>query len=171
MPKHVSWAVLAALTLVLLPAGSQAAGHGKPGLWEVTMTMAGMPAMPQIPPEQLAKLKQMGVQMPTSGPGGRSITSRHCVTPQQAASDMPPDISRGNSGCRSENVRSTGSGMSADLVCTGEMQGKGKMQVSYPSDRAYSGSYSFQGTAGGQPANISNSFSGKWLAADCGQTR
>ena len=164
-------AALAALTLVFLPAGLEAAGHVRPGLWEVTMALEGMPAMPQIPPEQLAKLREMGVQMPAASPGGgRTISSRHCVTPEQAAKDAPPDFSRGNSSCHSENVRSTASGMTADLVCTGEMQGKGKVQMSYPSDTAYSGSFSFQGTTHGQPTNMSNRVTGKWLAADCGAT-
>jgi len=171
MRTFASGVALAALSLIAWSPDLSAAGHGRPGLWEVISELSNplMTAMPKLTPEQAARLKERGIQMPEVSDGGRTVTARHCVTPQQAASDVPPELSRANSGCHMENMHTTSTGMTADLVCTGATEGNGKLQVTYASDTAYSGSFSFQGNAGGRPTSMTNKFSSKWLAADCGQ--
>ena len=54
---------IAAAALVLVP-GLAFAGHGKAGLWNIstTMDMGGV----QMPPEAMAKMKTMGVKMPSA---------------------------------------------------------------------------------------------------------
>ena len=62
---------LIAAAAVLLPVAAFA-GHGKPGLWNISTTMQ-MANMPQMPPEAMAMMKSRGMSMP--GMGGAPITT------------------------------------------------------------------------------------------------
>jgi len=143
------------------------ASHGKAGLWDVTVTMnmAGMPQMPQMTPEQMAKMKEMGVQMPGMG-GGHSMTTQHCMTAEEVNSDKPPPVH--NRDCTVSNSKIVGQTFSADMTCNGEMQGTGHMSVTYDSTEHYSGKMDFSGTSHGHHADMTNSFEGRWVSADCG---
>lgn len=158
---------MAALAIVALPVAALAS-HGKAGLWSVTMTM-DMPGrqMPSIPPEAMARMKAMGIEMPV----GHAITTQRCMTDAEVNSDTPPAIQRPQSGCKMTNTKFQGHTMSADMVCTGEMQGEGHFMVTYDSPEHYNGKMTFKGTEQGHPANMSNTFDGKWLSADCGKLR
>ncbi|MGH6876045.1 MAG: DUF3617 domain-containing protein [Rhizomicrobium sp.] len=142
------------------------AAHGKPGLWEITtrMNMPGMTA--QIPPEALACMRAMGVQMPDS----RSFTTQHCMTPEEVAADKPPPM-RNNKYCTMNNSRFGAHSFTADMTCSGEMQGQGHVSVTYDGDEHYSGNYTFTGSAQGHPQNMTTSFEGKWISADCGSVK
>jgi hypothetical protein len=142
------------------------ASHGKVGLWEVTtqMSMPNMTAM--MTPDQLARMQAMGVHMPT----GRSFTTQHCMTAAEVAADKPPPM-RQNKDCTMGNMSFGAHSFTADMVCTGDMQGQGHISVTYDSDEHYSGTYGFTGTAHGHPAGITNSFEGKWISADCGTVK
>lgn len=160
-------AALAAAGAIAIPA--LAASHGKVGLWEITttMNMAGMqmPDLSKLPPDQRAmveaQMKKNGVTM-----SGRTMTTKHCMTAQEVAAGKP-DMSHMKD-CTVQNLSTTASGMSADLVCKGDMNGRGHMQVSYSGDTSYSGSMTMKGSAHGQPIDMTNTFSGKWVSADCG---
>jgi hypothetical protein len=152
--------------VALLPNAALAA-HGKAGLWEVTthMSMPGMSA--QIPPEALARMKAMGIQMP----GNQTFTAQHCVTAEEAALDKPPPM-HSSQDCTTSNVTHDAHSFNVDMVCKGDnMDGQGHATVTYDSDEHYSGSFSFTGTAHGHPANMTNSFEGKWISADCGSVK
>ncbi|HEX4081253.1 MAG TPA: DUF3617 domain-containing protein [Rhizomicrobium sp.] len=148
---------VAALPLVAL------AAHGKVGLWEVTthMSMPGMAA--QIPPEAMARMKAMGMQMPDA----QTFTSQHCMTAEEVAADRPPPM-RNAQDCTMTNMSHDAHGFSADMACKGHMEGQGHITMAYDGDTHYSGSYSFSGTAGGRPQNMTTSFEGKWISPDCG---
>jgi hypothetical protein len=161
--------VLAGLVLgaaALAPMTALAA-HGKVGLWEITthMSMPGMSA--QIPPEAMARMKAMGIQMP----GNQTFTAQHCMTADEVAQDKPPPM-RNAQDCVMSNYSHDAHNVSVDMVCKGaNMDGQGHVNVSYDSDEHYSGSFSFTGTAHGHPANMTNSFDGKWISADCGSVK
>ena len=160
-----AWKLRLAICSAGLVALSSAAlaDHGKPGLWNITtkMTMANMP---QIPPEQLAKMQAMGIHMP----GGNEMTTQHCMTAAEVKMDRPPLTGHAKD-CTMQNLSVTGSSVKADMVCSsGDMQGNGHLSVSYDSDTHYAGQMTFVGTAHGHPANMTNSFEGTWLSADCG---
>ena len=139
------------------------ASHGKAGLWNVTVKLS-MPNMPQIPPDQLAKMQAMGVHVPN----GNTMNVQHCMTAAEVASDKPPQIQR-NKDCALQNVSVSHGTFTGDMVCTGaDMQGTGHITVSYDSDTHYAGQMIFAGTAHRRPANITNSFEGTWVSADCG---
>jgi len=154
---------LSIAALSLMP-GAALAAHGKAGLWNVstTMNMSNV----AIPPEAMAQMKKMGVKMPTA----RSFVSQTCMTQAEVDSDKPPPM-RNDNGCTTRVVNQTASSMTAQMVCTGEMKGTGRMQISYSGKEHYSGSYDFKGNMNGQPMDMSSSFKGDWVKADCGTVK
>ncbi len=156
---------IAGLGVVVLPNAALAA-HGKAGLWEITaqISMPNMAAM--MSPEQMARMQAMGVHMPMNS----SSTTQYCRTAAQVAQDTPPPT-RSSRDCTMSNVKFSGQTYSADMTCTGQMQGTGHYSVTFDGDEHFSGNTSFTGTANGHPANMSNSFEGKWISADCGTAK
>jgi hypothetical protein len=160
---HTGAALIAA---VLTPAAALAA-HGKVGLWEITshMNMPGMAA--QIPPEALARMKAMGMQMP----GNQTFTMQHCMSAEEVAQDKPPPM-RNAEDCTMSNFTHDAHAVNVDMVCkSANMDGQGHVSVTYDSDEHYSGSFTFTGMAHGHPANMTSSFDGKWISADCGSVK
>ncbi|HEX3674226.1 MAG TPA: DUF3617 domain-containing protein [Rhizomicrobium sp.] len=153
---------LLAVGLAAVPVAALAS-HGKVGLWDITVSMS-MPNMPQIPPDQLAKMKAMGVTIPN----GNTMTVQHCMTAQEVAADEPPQMHQSQD-CNMQNVKMTGGMYSADMVCKGsEMTGSGHLAVIYNNDTQYSGKMTFSGMTHGRPETMTNTFSGHWIKADCG---
>jgi hypothetical protein len=165
--KRVLYFGVIAAGLIALPI-SAFASHGKVGLWDVTttMNMSGMPQMPdmsKLPPEAQAQMRKMGVQM-----NGNTITTQHCMTAAEVAQDKPPAMGRMKD-CTMQNMTVGGGMMHADMVCSSpQMNGKGHISVAYSGATHYSGSMTFAGTAQGHPLNMTNTFEGHWLSADCG---
>ena len=154
-----------AVSLALPPAAS-AASHRKPGLWDVTVQMNFTKGGPQIPPDQLAKMQQMGIKLPF---GGAPQTFKHCVTPEEAARDDHPDA--GNKDCQMSNQKWDGNHYTADIACNGR-EGKmtGHIDATAGSDTDYVATTHMEGNnpqLGGDFA-MDNHISGKWDAADCG---
>jgi hypothetical protein len=155
---------IAAAALVLVP-GMAFAGHGKAGLWNIstTMDMGGV----QMPPEAMAKMKSMGVKMPSA----QTFGTQMCMTQAEVDSDKTPPMGRNDTGCTSHIVSQTGTAMTSETVCNGEMKGTGRMQIAYSSTEHYAGSYSFKGVVHGQQMNTTSSFKGDWVKADCGAVK
>lgn len=148
---------------VALPLGALAS-HGKVGLWEITTHMNMGNMMANIPPEALARMREHGVTMPN----GQTFTSQHCMTAEEVASEKPP-TPRNNSECSMSNMTHTATSFTADMTCSSEtMQGRGHVAVTFDSSEHYAGNYTFSGTAQGHPQNMSYTFEGKWISADCG---
>jgi hypothetical protein len=159
------WTIgLSAVALLLAP-GTAFAAHGKAGLWNVSTTMSM--ANVQIPPEAMARMKAMGMQMPM----GQTFTSQICMTQADVDADAPPPMSRNESGCASKVTSQTASSMTAEMICNGDMKGTGQMQIRYSGAEHYAGSYSFKGSMNGRPADMSSSFKGNWVKADCGTVK
>jgi len=152
-------------TAILAGASSPAlAMHAKPGEWQVSMKM-NMSGIPQIPPAQLAKMRAMGIRLPM---GGDTITVTHCMTPSEAAMDKIPAMSKEHQKyCTTQNLKTSADSMSADMVCTGKVQGGGHMQVQFDSPEHYAGKVSMSFNANGHPMSSTNTFEAKWLSADC----
>lgn len=154
---------LAALTIVAAPA---IAGHGKAGLWDVTVTMdmSGMPGMPdmsKLPPEAQAAMRAQGVTM-----NGGTMTVQHCMTQAEVDANGPPPM-RNQKECKMANMQTGPNSFSADMTCSGEMTGAGHIQVSFDSPEHYAGKTSIAGTADGHPFTNTTSFEGRWVSADC----
>ncbi len=167
-------AIGTALALAITGSSAAMAAEPRPGLWTQTITsdMSGMelPEMPDIPPETLAQMEAMGIQLPNmdfSRP--RTTTVQTCITPDEIANREPFDMDEDmDDDCRQENLQISDFGMSMDLVCTGAMNGTGRIVYVFDSETRYSGTMNFQGTSGGRVANMSNTIEGNWVSAECG---
>ncbi|HEY2445310.1 MAG TPA: DUF3617 domain-containing protein [Rhizomicrobium sp.] len=148
------------LAAIALPA-DVLASHGKAGLWETTTTNESAPEM-SLPPEALAAMKAHGVKIPDH----RSFTSQYCMTAEEVASDQPPPM-RGHE-CKLSSSTIVGQTFSADMVCSGAVQGTSHFSVTYDSPEHFAGESEFTGHEGNQPFNAKNKFEGRWISADCG---
>jgi hypothetical protein len=145
-----------------------AAGQNKPGLWEMTIKSDAMKNMPKIPPEQLEMMKKHGVALPSAG----GITHKVCMTKEMVERDGLESMADNQSGCQPKNMQRSGGTFSADVVCDGpEMKGSGKVKGIYSGSESYSSTFSFKGTSHGQPVDMTQETSGKWLSADCGAVK
>ena len=154
----------AALAAVIAVPMVALASHGKAGLWSVTVTVH-MSGMPQIPPAERAKMKQMGIKIPGSD---NTLTTKHCMTEAEVKADSFKAMQRRNKHCKVTNQKIEGQRMTADMVCTGEMQGQGHIAVTYHNAEHYTGRMTFTGTTHGHQTNVTDTFEGHWLSADCG---
>jgi hypothetical protein len=156
---------LSVAALMLAP-GAALAAHGKAGLWNITTSIGGMPNV-QLPPEALAKMKEMGVKMPSA----RSFASQICMTQAEVDSDKLPPVGKNDMGCTSHLTSQTANSMSAETVCNGEMKGTGRMQISYSGAEHYTGSYGFKGVIHDNAMETTSTFKGDWVKADCGAVK
>ncbi|MGA2552695.1 MAG: DUF3617 domain-containing protein [Burkholderiaceae bacterium] len=154
----------------LLLAGAVTLAQGEPrkaGLWEQTMTINFTQGGPQIPPEQLEKMKQMGIQLPF----GRPMVNKVCVTPEMAARNEPPRTMREQDQCHMSGFDMSANPISAEMVCEGDTKGKGTLKVSHDAE-SYKGMMEFTGTdKRGTPIAMQGNFAGRWLGADCGDVK
>jgi hypothetical protein len=62
--------------------------------------------------------------------------------------------------------------MKSEVVCHGEnMDGTGHSEINWTGNEHYAGSYSFKGTMHGQPNEMSTTYKGEWVKADCGAVK
>jgi len=134
----------ASVLIIAAMTGPALADHGKVGLWQVTTTVK------------------------TAGTAQRSFSSEHCMTAQEVKSQEIPQNSE-NKMCKLTGQQAVGKTLSAQMVCTGQAKGTGKLTVTYDSDTHYTGSLAMTTEAGGQTMNMTNTFEGKWVSADCGK--
>lgn len=164
-----SAAILMALSFLLsAPAFSQS--KMKAGLWEVTTQSSAMKNMPKIPPEQMAQMRKMGIDMSHLQTG--AIVNKICITKEMAERQEVPQMNDKESGCQMKNQQSKGRGFTADMICNGpEMKGKGVIKTEFASESSFTVSSDFKGTAGGMPINDQTTTNGKWLSANCGSVK
>ena len=165
MRKTSGWITLCSALIISTLASAQATR--KAGLWEMTSTMtwqkSPMPA---------------GVSMPTGGNspfGGGPHTTQVCLT--QAMIDKygaPPPQTRNNQ-CSVSNVVMKSDGMTADWICSGTMEGKGKVEASWTdSDHAKSKVHfigSMQMGPNATPIEYTIESSSVFKGSDCGSVR
>jgi hypothetical protein len=149
----------------------------KAGEWEysVTMKMAGMPQMaqmPQIPadklaqmpPEQRAKIEAM-LKNAGNMASGKPMINKHCVKKEDLTNFNPTGMSKT---CKMTVVGSSGSKFEAKVVCdepdnkttstiVAEAQGPESMKFTVTST----------GTNHGKPVDMNINGTGKWLSAAC----
>jgi hypothetical protein len=115
----------------LLAATAAWAGHGKVGLWNVSVTMknSGFDTS-KMNPKALAQLKSMGL----IGGKGMTVSDQHCMTAAEVASDTFKPRSNDTHDCKAVNSRSDSRSMSADMVCTGKMNATGHMAFTFEAE-------------------------------------
>jgi hypothetical protein len=158
----------------------------KPGLWENTMTMeiSGMPAMPQLTPEQLAQMppaarQQMESMMNGRAGAPRTITSKSCTTKEEINKGLAfSDKNQAN--CTRKIVSSSSSKVEMHVECAPD---KTNMTVvtDITVDRLdaehvkVAGTSKSTGTSAGNGAarTMDSKFTvnSKWLSSDCGDVK
>ncbi|HEY4078499.1 MAG TPA: DUF3617 domain-containing protein [Rhizomicrobium sp.] len=152
---------LAVAAFILAPSAAFA-GHGKAGLWNTTSTTN---MQMNMPPE--TKMKSTGMKMP----GGNTFTSQMCMSQAEVDSDKPPHVDQDATGCIAKVLSQTPSAMKVETTCNGRMKGVGHTQIAYNGAEHYQGTYDFKGTVEGNPTNMSTTFKGDWVKADCGDVK
>jgi len=158
---------VAGATLLAAPIAALAA-HAKAGLWQITVTVGGgnahMPDMASLPPEAQARLKAMGIGM-----SGNTVTLQHCMSAMDfSTGKLPMSGSPRNKSCETSNVSFTGSHMSADVTCTGDVARSGHVEADWDSDDHYTEAATMTETRDGHTATTSEKMEGRFLSAQCG---
>ena len=127
--------------LIALFATAAAAADVQPGSWEMTVNMSvdGMPAGAVAP-----------------------VTQTRCLSAEDA---RDPSRLVGNAGCEFTNKRDTGSEMSFDVACTGQVPMRGKGVVRYSAQNV-SGNLELAAETGGQKFMTRSQLSARRLG-DC----
>ena len=171
--KHV---LSAALLFTTLAAGAQTQA---PGLWEHAFTlksaggemeraMAEMKKqMDAMPPEKRQQVEQMmasrGVKMGAHGGSGKV-----CLTKEQAARPAEPKVPEG---CTQQVDQRSARSVKFHFECTKPSVSRGDGEMTYLSEKAYTGKMNITGEMGGKPQQVSMDMTGKWLGADCGDVK
>ena len=111
--------LMLAVCLIAFSAVGQGQAKQKPGLWQETVTMSmGGASAPQLPP---------GMHMPQIPPQ----TMQVCVTQAMIDKYGGPSSSPSKGNCTITNVVMTPTGMTANMVCTGQMNATGTVQTTF----------------------------------------
>jgi hypothetical protein len=161
---------LAIVSLMALCVSASAAPTMRPGLWSVTSTADMGAMMPKLSPQQIAMLQKMHAKIPGQSKDG--ITTQMCVTLKQSAdmANFARDAQK-KMGCKPENVRSMGNTSSADIVCDGQMKGRGHSTMTYYGDSKYVSDYAFKGTSRGRVVDMKTHGVGTFVSKDCGNVQ
>jgi hypothetical protein len=169
--SRLTTVILGALFISSLAPALAADIKPRPGLWEISATNDLLALAPQIPSDQMEKLRglarQHGFDMPRIENGAAS--SRICITLEMAAQNTMPDLYQQQSGCTSRNAVRNGARYSMDISCSGgQVRGTGRTEGTLESAERFSGTTTFNGTVQGNPVNEQAQTSGRWVAASCG---
>jgi hypothetical protein len=149
----------------LLAAVLVSAQARKPGLWEVTATQTWQ----QSPfPQALSGAVGGGA----SALGGGRHTTLVCLTQQQIDKYGAVPQSRG---CQMTNIVKKSDGMTADMVCTGPMSGKGTLEAHAIDDEHSKAKVHFVGSLQAGPNTMPVEWtlesSSVFKSADCGNVK
>lgn len=134
----------------------------KPGLWEMTTTMTYQqsPFPPGMPATAIAAM-------------GGPHTVQVCLT--QAMIDKYGAPMSQNRDCQITNIVLKPTGMTADMVCTGRMNGHGEMQSSWTDGNVAKGKAHFVGTMGtgpnAKPVEWTVASTSVYKGPDCGSVQ
>ena len=124
-------------------------------------------------PESYSKPDEVYAQAQLRGMGlfngkGMQITGQHCMTAAEVAVNDFSAAQLKDKTCKIVSQKVSGGSMEADLVCSGNLDGKGHMKFVFDSDTHYTGQMTMSGIHEGKPLTSEESFEGHWVKADCG---
>jgi hypothetical protein len=138
----------------------------KPGLWEMTSNMTWQQT--PLPPGMSFPA---GMKSPFSG---TTTTTQICLT-QAMIDKYGTAMPRNQSGCRIANLAVKADAMTADMVCSGGLNGKGTIAASWSDSDHTKGRMHFVGDMqGGQnpmPVEWTIEFASVYKASDCGDVK
>lgn len=170
---------------VLTPLACRAADDlvtfdAKPGLWEntTTMEMSGMPAMPQIPEEQLAKMPpqqraQIEAMMKSRGGMGGPRTTKSCMTPESLKRSLAfAQNAQTENSCTSKVASSSANKREIHFECTrGKTTSAGDMTIERIDSEHVKGNMVMKTIGADRPMDMKMSFTTKWVSSDCGDVK
>jgi hypothetical protein len=133
----------------------------KPGLWELTSTTTW---------------QQSPFPAGTAGSpaGGGTRTTQVCLT-QQQIDKYGAILPSTSAGCRLTNLVKKANGMTADMVCTGTMSGKGSLESSWTDGEHATGKVHFVGSirvgTNSKPIEWTAASTSVYKGADCGSVK
>jgi hypothetical protein len=136
----------------------------RPGLYEVTTTMTWIKS--PLPP---------GMSMPANSPfSGAARTTQVCLTQAQIDKYGAPVWQ--SKDCQIVNVALSSNGMKAEMVCTGQMNGRGTLESHWDTGNAARSKVHFTGT---MQAGQQGSMAVEWISesssvyrgAECGSVK
>ncbi len=149
--KTILVGMMLGLCAVALAAQAQAQGSRKPGLYEVTtsMTMTGMPQMPQMAPHTMQVCVTQAVIDKYGGPAGN---------PQSR-------------NCQMTNVVKTATGMTAKLTCSSPINMTGTVQTTFVDANTIRTVTHMTMTMSGQTVETSTDSTYTYKGPDCGSVK
>ncbi|HEX4321090.1 MAG TPA: DUF3617 domain-containing protein [Acidobacteriaceae bacterium] len=152
-------------SLLLIGAVVAWAQGRKPGLWEITSTVTLQQS--PLPP---------GMQMPASSPlAAGPHTAQVCLTQAMIDKYGAPLPQSSSTECTFSNISKTDHGMTADLICSGRMTGKGTVESSWSDPEHAKGTTHFTGTVttrnGTAPIEWTRDSTSVFKSADCGDVK
>ena len=168
---------------MLCPLAPLAADDIKPfdamlGLWESTSSteMSGMPAMPQIPEDRLAKMPpqqraQIEAMMKARGGGApMTNTSKACVTADTLKRGL--SITQRDTSCTRKVVSSSASKQEIHMECNqANMPMTGDITIERIDAEHIKGTVTMKSQNADRPMQVKSSFTSKWIATDCGEVK
>jgi hypothetical protein len=161
--------------MALATATATHAQSQRPGLWEHRSTVQARSGemaeqlaemkkqMAALPPDQRQAMEQMVGMSVTSD--GRSVTAKHCITPEEAANALIPSH---DDECTYTITQRSASFIKARFVCADEGRTSGEGEYRFSGDTGYSGTFKVTTLVDGKPERMDMKQSGKWLSAQCG---
>jgi len=167
-------AVMFSCSLALFAADSLTSLNVKEGLWEVTVThtMSGMQAMPNIPPDALAKLPpEQRAKVEAMMKGGPSTDVRkECVTKDKLQKHSAFSNNRGD--CTRTVVSETGRKLEVKFHCEEkESSSDGTFSMEALGSDNVKGTMHLVSNSGGHTMNMDMTINSKYLGAECGDVK
>jgi hypothetical protein len=138
----------------------------KPGLWEMTAVMTW-----QQSPMPAGMTMPAGMKNPFSG---TTTTTQVCLTQAQIDKYGAP-MPQSRKDCQITNVVLKATGMSAEMVCSGQMNGKATLESSWPGGDQAKGKVHFVGTMqsgkGTMPVEWTVNSTSVYKGPDCGSVK
>jgi len=177
--KKQGWMFLLAMTASAVPAAAADSKlNVKPGLWETSMVMnmSGMPQMPAIAPEQLAKMppeqraKLEAMMKNGSMLGGKPQTSKSCITAEQLKKG--PAFDEGTDPtCKRTIVSNSSSQWEMLQECAGTSQRRVSVKYQAVNAETINGQMEMSSSQDGRTISGTGTLQSKWLGADCGSVK
>ncbi len=153
-----------ALLITALAAPTFAGDGIREGKWEYQVQMqfgapGDSPAMPDMPKLPEGFKLPGGMKMPSFGPQGISSSFEACITDQQ----LVPKDDKAAQKCEVTEMQRSGSSVRWKMHCTdpkGDMDGVGKAVYS---GNTMSSEMTLKGSHDGQPTNMSQKMTGRYL--------
>jgi Protein of unknown function (DUF3617) len=146
----------------------------KTGLWEVTENhnTTGMPPMPAIPPEALARMtpEQRAQVAASLGGGPKTSTRKYCVTKEKLEKNAA--FADDRSECTHTIVSSSSTKTEMKMQCTQkDMTTNGTFKFEALSPESVKGTVRMVATGSGRTMNMDFDFVSKYLGAACGDIK